>query len=223
VFVVRNCLDLREVHRRASRPELKKGRSKLVAYLGVMGSQDRLDLLLESIALIVHRDNRRDTHFVLIGSGTEVPRLKQIVKEKGLNSFVEFTGFIRGRELEDYLSTADVAVAPDPATGFNDKSTMMKVLHYMAYRLPIVQNDLTEGRRSAGNASLYAHNDDPEDFAAHITKLLDSEALRKQLGESGRRRVEERLNWQTEKNELLRAYDAALRSDRPTRRDTCGG
>lgn len=210
VFIVRSCLDLSKVSRRTPNPELKNGRRYLVVYLGVMGPQDGVDLLLDSIDLMVHHDRRRDTQFVLIGYGPEAPRLRQLAAQKGLEEFVKFTGPKFDEELNDYLSTADVAVAPDPAKGLNDKSTMNKVLHYMAYGLPIVQYDLTEGRRSAADAALYARNDDPKEFAAQITRLLDSESLREQIGSCGRKRIEERLNWNIEKQELLRAYEAAL-------------
>jgi glycosyltransferase involved in cell wall biosynthesis len=210
VFVVRSCLDLSKVHGRPPKPELKNGKAHLVVYLGVMGPQDGVDLLLDSIALIVHGDQRRDSQFVLIGSGTETPRLRMLASQKGLDPFVKFTGRIPDEELEEYLSTADVAVAPDPANSLNDKSTMNKILHYMSYALPIVQYDLTEGRRSAEDASLYTQNDDPKEFAAQITRLLNSESLRRQLGNRGRRRIEEHLNWSVEKEELIRAYQAVL-------------
>jgi glycosyltransferase involved in cell wall biosynthesis len=131
----------------------------------------------------------------------------------GLDDILTFTGRIPDEELELYLSTADVAVAPDPATPMYVMSTMNKILHYMSYGLPIVQYDLTEGRRSAGNAALYARPNDPEDFATQIAQLLDSESLRKELGECGRRRIEEKLNWEMEKEELLRAYHTALQSN----------
>lgn len=209
VFVVRSCLDLSKVRQRPARADLKNGKTYLVVYLGVMGPQDGVNLLLESIASIVHNDQRRDTQFVLIGSGTETPRLRLLSSQKGLDPFVKFTGRIPDPELEEYLSTADVAVAPDPANSLNDKSTMNKILHYMSYGLPIVQYDLIEGRRSAEGAALYARGDDPKEFAAHISRLLDSESLRKQLGDLGRHRIQERLNWDVEKRELLRAYEAA--------------
>lgn len=210
VFVVRSCLDLSKIHRRPARPELKDGKAHLVVYLGVMGPQDGVDLLLDSISVLVHEDQRRDTHFVLIGSGTETPRLKVLASEKRLDPFVKFTGRIPDEELEDYLSTADVAAAPDPANSLNDKSTMNKILHYMSYGLPIVQYDLTEGRRSAEDSALYARNDDPREFAKQVTRLLNDESLRKQLGSLGRRRIEEQLNWNIEKKQLLRAYECAL-------------
>ena len=213
VFIVRSCLDLRKVRKRAPRTALKRGKAHLVVYLGVMESQDGIDLLLQSIKSIVHSHRRQDAFFVLVGSGTETPRLRALASQMGLDEILTFTGRIPDEELELYLSTADVAVAPDPATPMNDKSTMNKILHYMSYGLPIVQYDLTEGRRSAGDAALYARPNDPEDFAARIAELLDSESLRKELGECGRRRIEERLNWEVEREELLRAYRTALQSD----------
>jgi glycosyltransferase involved in cell wall biosynthesis len=212
VFIVRSCLDLGRVRKRAPRPELKRGKAHLVVYLGIMGPQDGVDLLLESIASIVHGHHRHDTLFALIGAGTETPCLKLLASQKGLDPVVNFTGRISDEELEEYLSTADVAVAPDPATPLNDQSTMNKILHYMAYGLPIVLYDLTEGRRSAGDAALYARANFPEDFAAQIMKLLDSEPLRKKLGDRGRMRIEDGLNWGVEKQSLLRAYSTALQS-----------
>jgi glycosyltransferase involved in cell wall biosynthesis len=92
----------------------------------------------------------------------------------------------------------------------NDKSTMNKILEYMAYARPVVLFDLTEGRRSAGDAALYARPNDPADFAAKIRTLLDSETLRHHLGQAGRRRIEESLNWEVEKHSLLAAYAKAL-------------
>ncbi len=213
VFIVRSCLDLRKVRKRSPDLALKHGKAHLVVYLGIMETQDGVDLLLQSIESLVHRHQRQDAFFVLIGSGTETARLRLLASQMGLDGSLIFTGRISDEALEMYLSTADIAVAPDPATPMNDMSTMNKILHYMSYGLPIVQYDLTEGRRSAESAALYARPNDPEDFATHITKLLDSEALRKELGECGRRRIAEKLNWEMEKDQLLLAYQTALQSD----------
>ena len=209
-FVVRSCPDLNRIQRVAAQPALKEGRPYLVAYLGVMGPQDGIDLLLDSIAVIAKQWGREDVLFALVGSGTELPRLKALASSQGLDPVVRFTGHVSDEEVATYLSTADVGVAPDPATAMNDKSTMNKILEYMAYGLPVVLYDLTEGRRSAADAALYAQRDDPEDFARKIVNLLDSENLRQQLGARGRRRIEESLNWAIEKRALLEAYSTAL-------------
>ena len=89
----------------------------------------------------------------------------------------------------------------------NDISTMNKVLEYMTLEKPTVQFDLTEGRASAGEASLYAGANDPEDFAAKIALLIDNPAERQRLGKIGRARVVERLSWAHSAPQLRAAYD----------------
>ena len=210
-FVVRSCPDLNRVRKQAPQPELMESRRYMVVYLGVMGRQDGIDLWLQSIATIMHQQKREDILFVLIGAGTELPSLKALAAQLGLESCTRFTGRISDEEVAAYLSTATVGIAPDPATPMNDKSTMNKILEYMAYGLPVVLYSLTEGRRSAGDAALYAQNGDTEDFARKVLTVLDSDPLRAKLGECGRKRIEESLNWEIEKKALLEAYATALR------------
>ncbi len=212
VFIVRSCPDLKKIELGSPGPELKAGKAYLVAYLGVMGSQEGLDLLLQSVEFIVKQRNRHDVAFALIGGGTELAYLKRLAADKGIDAAVTFTGRIPDGDLAAYLSTADVCVAPDPKNPMNDKSTMNKILEYMAFARPVVLFDLTEGRRSAGDAALYARPNDPADLAEKILKLLDSKELRCQLGRAGRRRIEESLNWEVEKKMLLEAYQKALAS-----------
>jgi glycosyltransferase involved in cell wall biosynthesis len=99
-------------------------------------------------------------------------------------------------------------VNPDVANTMNDISTMNKIMEYMALGKPIVQFDLFEGRFSAQDASLYARRNDPVDFAEKILALIDDEAARKTMGEFGRRRVENELEWRYEVPKLLAAYGA---------------
>lgn len=212
VFVVRNCPDLSTFHRPQLQVTNKFGRSLVVAYVGFMGTQDGLDLLLESIEHIVKSENRQDTHFVLVGGGTVVPELQAIIAAKSLDAYVTLTGQVSHDEVATYLSNADLGVAPDPKNAMNDHSTMVKILEYMAFGLPVVLFDLKEGRRIAGPAALYAVPNDPIDFANQITKLLNCRDLRQKLGDYGRRQVEEKLNWEVEKTSLLQAYDTALQS-----------
>jgi glycosyltransferase involved in cell wall biosynthesis len=190
--------------------ELKQGRKYLVVYLGLMGTQDGVDLLIESIEYLVMKKGRRDTVFVLIGPGPEQPRLRSLAATRGLGEWVKFTGGLYGDDLLTYLATADVAVAPDPCNQFNDKLTMIKILEYQACKLPIVLYDLVEGRRSAGESALYAKRNEPIHFGEQLAKLLDSESLRRQLGTNGRKRIEAGLNWGVDKQLLWRAYETAL-------------
>jgi len=209
-FIVRGCPDLSSFPCRTPRPELKEGRTHMVLYLGRMGPQDGLDLLLRTIEHLVRKKGRRDTLFVLVGAGTELPRLKHRAVERDLDGFVRFTGALYGEPLLSYLATADVGVAPDPLNDLNDKLTMVKIFEYMAYKLPVVMYGLTEGRRSADGAAVYATANDPVDFGNEIAKLLDSPSLRHQMGAVGRSRIENGLNWDYQKEILVKAYRTAL-------------
>ena len=121
-----------------------------------------------------------------------------------------FTGQVAHDEVVRYLAGADIGVSPDPKNSLNDILTMVKLFEYMASGLPMVLFDMKEGRRSAGAAALYAVPNDPVDFANQIATLLDSEPLRRQLGECGLGMVRDGLNWENEKQSLLNAYEAAL-------------
>jgi glycosyltransferase involved in cell wall biosynthesis len=189
-------------------PALKMGRAHLVGYVGVMGKQEGIDLLLQAVAHIVHHMKRQDIHFGLVGGGTELEALKRLAAQLQVAEFVTFAGRVPDLELLQMLNTAEVCVNPDVPNPMNDKSTMNKIMEYMALGKPIVQFDLAEGRFSAQQASLYARNGDVPDFARLIVQLVDDSALRVRMGAFGRRRVEDELEWKYEAPKLLAAYQS---------------
>jgi glycosyltransferase involved in cell wall biosynthesis len=212
VFVVRNGPDLRRVRSLPANNELRCGRRFLVGYVGVMGAAEGIDLLLRVIRHIVEQRGRRDVHFGLVGGGTALEHMRAYARQLGIESYITFTGRVPDREMLELLSTADLCVNPDIANDMNDKSTMIKVLEYMALGKPIVQFDLAEGRYSAQDASLYARHNDETDFADKIIYLIEHPEVRKRMGEIGRRRIEQELAWHHQVPKLLAAYAAALKS-----------
>lgn len=210
VFVVRSGPDLRRLKIVPPVPELKRGRQYLVGYVGVMGKQEGIDYLLRAVQHIVRDLKRTDIHFGLVGGGTELEDMKAYARELGVADYVTFTGRVPDQQMLEMLNTADVCVNPDVANEMNDKSTMNKVMEYMALGKPIVQFDLTEGRFSAQEASLYADKNNELDLARKIVRLLDDADLRERMGRFGRNRVENELEWKYEVPKLLAAYDMAF-------------
>lgn len=206
VFVVRSGPKLDRLKIVPPRPELKAGRRFLVGYVGVMGKQEGIDYLLHAARHIVLDLKRTDVHFGLVGGGTSLDEMKRLAVELGVADYVTFTGRVPDADLLDMLNTADVCVNPDVANEMNDKSTMNKIMEYMALGKPIVQFDLVEGRFSAQDASLYAARNDAVDMARKIIELLDDPQRRKMMGELGRHRVENELEWRFEVPKLLAAY-----------------
>ncbi len=207
VFVVRNGPDLARFTPVSPNPALKHGKRFLIGYVGVMGEQEGLDILLE-VAERIRSLGRTDIHFTCVGRGPAFSDLQQILKEKNLGDMVNFTGRVSDEDLLEILSTADICVNPDRPCLMNDISTMIKIMEYMALGKPIVQFDLKEGRISAQAASLYCDNEDQvADFVRKILWLVDHPEERERMGQLGRSRVETELAWRYSVENLLAAYE----------------
>lgn len=208
VQVIRSGPKLDRLKLSEGNPKYKKGRRFLVGYVGVIGEQEGLDLLLESVKYIIEK--RNDVQFAIVGGGTELEKLKALSGSLGLQQYVDFYGRVDDATLVDVLNTSDVCVNPDKPTVMNDLSTMNKIMEYMALKKAIVQYDLKEGKFSAQKASLYAKNTDTKDFADKIMWLLDHEAERNEMAELGYNRVVNELSWEFESKKLVDFYERVL-------------
>ena len=206
IFIVRSGPDFGRLRITAPESGLKAGKKYLVTYLGEMCPQDGVDYLLRAIKLIRDELAFSDAHFVIMGGGPALEDLRRYGSELGLEGAVEFTGRVSDEDLCRYLSTADLCVDPDPLNEWSDKSTMNKILEYMAFAKPIVAFDLKEHRRSAGDAAVYARPNEERDFAGRMLYLLRHKSLREKMGSIGRARIERELSWDHTKLNLLRAY-----------------
>ncbi len=207
VFVVRSGPSLERITIVPGDDRLKHGRRYLVGYVGVIGEQEGINYLLHAAQHIVYGLGRNDIHFALAGSGTALKAMQALAAELNLLDHVTFAGRIPDAELLTLLNTADVCVNPDKVNEMNDKSTMNKIMEYMALGKPIVQFDLKEGRQSARHASLYARPNDAVDFATKVITLVDDPKRRAVMGDYGRRRVLSELEWRHQIPALLAAYE----------------
>ena len=210
VTIVRSGPNIAKLKVGPAKPEVKKGFKYLVGYIGVMGKQEGIDLLLGAIDYLVYKKNRKDIRFCIMGGGPALEELRQLNVSMKLTDYVEFPGRVSDEYLADVLNTADVCVNPDLPSEMNDKSTMNKIMEYMAFGKPIVQFTLKEGRFSAQEASLYAENTSIEDFGDKILWLLDNPEVAAKMGQFGRHRVETELSWDYEKPKLIGAYKKLL-------------
>ncbi len=217
VFVVRSGPDTRRLKITEPDPDLRAGADHLVAYVGVMNSQDGVEYVLDAMRVLVVEE-KRSVRCVLMGDGPMLPVLRDRAEEMGIAHALVFTGWANDDTLIPWLNAADVCVSPDPANDFNNSCTMNKILEYMAMAKPVVLFDLTEGRRSAADAALYARDNDARDMAAKIATLLDDPELRSRLGAIGRARMERELSWEHQIPRLLSAYAALNLEDAERRR-----
>lgn len=207
VFVLRSGPKLERLKITPAKSEIKRGRRFMVGYVGVIGQQEGIEYLLKAAKYIKEELHRDDIFWGVVGGGPHLEALRKQSHEMGLDDILEFTGRVSDEVLLDYLNTADVCVNSDEYNAMNDKSTMNKILEYMALGKPIVQFDLTEGRFSAQEASLYAEPNNAIDMADKIIQLLDNPAKRKEMSEYGRQRIVNELSWEHTSRALLEGYD----------------
>ncbi len=207
VFIVRNGPDLTRFAEVEPEPALKQGKEFLLAYVGVMGAQDGVELVLHALHELVHARKRQDVSLVLMGDGEQLPMLKALTHTLDLEEVVHFAGWVAKADMLRYLTATDIGLSPDPSNELNDHSTMLKTMEYMAMGKPVVAFDLLETRFSAQDAALYAIPNEVTSFADAIEELLNDEALRLHMGKLGRKRVEEVLCWERTRVNLLLAYD----------------
>lgn len=219
VFVVRNGPDTKLFRPTEPDRDLQAGAKHLIGYVGVIESQDGVDIALE--ALTVLRTRRDDWHAVFVGDGGALPDAKALSHRRGLDDVISFAGYVTdvGR-LVRMIAACDVCISPEPRNPLNEHSTFTKVAEYMAVGRPVVAFDLAETRRTAGEAAVYAERDDPAAFADAIEGLLDDPSKRERMGALGRERATTVLSWRASEEVLLAAYAHALEQAGRRRRRT---
>jgi glycosyltransferase involved in cell wall biosynthesis len=222
VTVVRTGPDPQRLKRGPAYAELRRGRRYLAAYIGVMGPQDGVDIVVRAADIVVHQLGRDDIAFTVMGSGDCLAGLVTLRDELGLADHVEFTGRVPDEFVTRVLSTADVGLSPDPKNPLNDVSTMNKSMEYMAFELPVIAFDLRETRVSTGEAGVYVTPNDEHEYAKAIVQLMDDKDKRARLGRLGRERVEQQLAWSHQERAYLGVYRRLL-GDNSKPRERTGG
>ena len=208
ITVVRNGPNLDIIRPVDPDPSLRRMGKTIIGYVGIMGVQDGVDGLLRALKRIIHDFGRTDFFCVLVGDGDAWPRLKVLAAELELEEFVWFTGPLVHTDWLPYLCAADICVEPEPSNPYNDRSTAVKVMEYMALSKPIVAFDLPEHRFTARDAACYVQPNDEREFARALAQLMDDRERRETMGAFGRQRVESALAWPHSVNSLLKVYAA---------------
>ncbi|MGH3405452.1 MAG: glycosyltransferase family 4 protein [Streptosporangiaceae bacterium] len=213
VTVVRTGPDPDRLRRGPADPDLRRGRKYLAAYIGVMGPQDGVDIVVLAADILVRQLHREDISITLMGSGDSFTELVALRDRLNLGGYVEFTGRAPDELVTRVMSTADVGLSPDPKNPLNDVSTMNKSMEYMAFELPVLAFDLRETRVSVADSGVYVTPNNIHDYAVALADLMDDEPKRRKLGRLGRIRVEQELAWSHQKKAYVDVYDS-LTTDR---------
>ena len=187
--------------------EPKSNGRKTLLFLGTINPQDGVNFLLKVLYYLVNQFKEKSFICNIVGRGDSLDSAEQMAKSLELENYVSFKGYEadKGR-VRDYLFSSDICVEPAPYNYLNRHSTFIKVMEYMSAGKPIVAFDLKETRYSTGGNAILIKDGDIVDFARAIQKLILDSDLRKELGSAGKKRILEKLNWESASLNLEKAY-----------------
>ncbi len=206
-FVVRNGPNEAFMKTVVPKQELRKPGCLNIGYVGVIGIQDGVDYLIRAVHVLVTECRRTDLQVIIVGSGPALADLKSLVEKLKLSQYFLFTGMIPFVEVPQHIAAFDICSTPDPSNPYNDSCTTIKTMEYMAMGKPVVCFETSENVKTAGEAALYASNNDVLEYASLLEKLMNDAELRTQMGKQGRKRVENGLTWNHQAAQLIKAYD----------------
>lgn len=176
----------------------------VMGFVGILRPWHGLDLLLGAFKTLV--DEGVDGHLLIVGDGPMEEPLKAEAGSMGLKSRVTFTGRVPHAEMSRHVAAMDVAVSPR-ATFY---ASPMKILEYMAMGVPTVapRMDNIADIVTDEEDGLLFEPEEPASLTLALRRLAREPGLRRQLGDEARRKVETRLNWESNALQVIEAARA---------------
>jgi len=197
IAIVPNGVDLKRF------PEKNGKRKKRVVFSGIMYFHRGLDLLLKAAPKILQKN--LDVEIVLVGEGPELDKLKDLVKDLGLESKIKFQGWVSHDEIPEILLDSSIGIGPLRSTPVTKNALPIKVLEYMAASLPILSaNDtLPEDILTDGKNGFFVN--DVTELTEKLDHLLKDEDKITQFGKNSRQMVS-KFDWKNIVNQILSEY-----------------
>jgi len=182
----------------------KKRDPNKIVFSGVMYHHRGLDVLLEAAPKIVKEVP--ETKLVLLGDGPEMKKLKEIVKQKKLDSNVEFKGWIDRKDIPEHLSNASIGIGPLKRTTVTENALPIKVLEYMASSLPIIAKTgtLPEDVLKDNENGWFVENS--SELCEKIIKLEQNPELVEKMGKNSLSMVQ-KFSWEIIVKSIIDIYE----------------
>jgi glycosyltransferase involved in cell wall biosynthesis len=157
--------------------------------------------LLEALATL--KDRFPAVRLVAFGGGVLDKELKRLTAALGLSDRVQFAGF--RDDLDEYLASFDMLVHPATREGLG-----VAMLKASAAGLPVIAFDVAGARETVRpeTTGLLVPAGDSQALAAAIARLIEDTALRRRLGDNGRKRMQEEFSIDHMVDEYLKTYEA---------------
>ena len=175
------------------------------------------ELLLSAAQIVADKGKR--ANYLFVGDGPNFQEVRRIAESLAISELVTFTGLVSMTEVGTYLGRSDIAVAPyseqlSSQPGRAAMATPLKVLEYMAAALPVVISQSGNECEVIDEASgLVYKTGDADALAQALISLIDSQPVRAQMGEAGRRQVFEKYTWSAHTASLIDVFKQTVHAN----------
>jgi glycosyltransferase involved in cell wall biosynthesis len=205
-YVVRNGPNESFLGNVEPKAELRQPGRLVLGYVGIIGIQDGVDYMVRVVHELKNTHQRQDFLAVIVGHGPALIDLKRLAKELDVEGQITFAGKVPFPSVPEYISAFDICLTPDPSNAYNDSCTTIKTMEYMALGKPTVCFRTKENEVTAGEAALYAPDNDVSAFTKLVIQLMDDPSQRERMGKIARKRIDESLRWERQAAELVKLY-----------------
>jgi glycosyltransferase involved in cell wall biosynthesis len=183
---------------------------KTILHVGVLSKGRGAGTMIEAMRRVVQQVP--GARLVLVGSfdcsAYEI-EIRQLIADYGLGNAVVLVGWVPFSDLSKWFVQGDVGLVPwQTKDKFPPQIIPTKMFEYMGSKLSVVASNRLAIRRFMDglDCGLLVEPGDAQGFAEAIEYLLSHPAEAKQMGERGRRAVEEAYHWETEGEKLVALY-----------------
>lgn len=165
----------------------------IAVFGGNIGLPQELEFLLE---LAKEYKDRSDILFLIVGKGAQKEKVVNIINSEGLSN-VMIRDYIPRDDYQEVLIQCDIGLI-NLNRDFTIPNMPSKIVDYFNAGIPILAStdkntDFKQFLQDA-KAGLWSETGDLEAYKGNFEKLLNDKKLREELGENGRKFLEENLN-----------------------------
>lgn len=177
--------------------------SKIILFVGALEMYKGIEYLLKAFKKILNYE--KTSYLIIVGMGSILKQLKEMTVELEISDNVIFAGYVSDNDLPYYYSACDLFVLPSTSSGEGFGIVQIEAL---ACGKPVICTDLPGVNEVDKNevASLHIPPKDCDSLANAILELLENEKLAREMGENGRKLVEEKYTWARVAEEMERVY-----------------
>lgn len=150
---------------------------------------------------------QKEVKLILCGKFYPANYEEQVRSLKGFEK-VEYQGWVRPQDIPAKMAQAEVGIVcflPEPN---HINALPNKLFEYLSCGLPVIASDFPLWKEiiEGNHCGICVNPLNPREIAQAIEYLMEHPDEAKQMGKSGRKAVEERYNWELEKERLIGLY-----------------